>query len=361
MLDSTLDGAFKEDDSDRWMKDAVLKTLEHEQYADEDSLETAIVGESKKLSDKLAEQLLTEMEKRRPGAIKEYLPGFTSRLYDLWGCALDYLQVEYEFAGWLAKMCLIRVSTDCEGTPHKVRAVAGLQARACRVTAEILRLISGGFAAGANARWRTLHEITVIASFLADRDDDVSQRYIDSYSLEQCKEVDEYQSHCDITGCEPYTSEDVRLNEKRRADLVEKYGDDFVKGDYGWAAKALGMKKPTFAKIVGETHFKAFRPDYKLSCRDIHGGASALFEDVGVRGDMPLLLLGPTNAGLETAGWKTAHSLAQNTSTILGLSPTSTSSAGLSALVQIARRAQNEFADAAEAFARYEAELDNGT
>ena len=207
MVDFKIDGAYSEDDSDRWMQEALVKTIDPERYADADALQTAVEGETKRLSDQLTEQLLTKMEKRRPGAIKEYLPGFTSRLYDLWGHALDYLQIEYELAGWLAKMCLIRASKDCEDTPHKVNAVAGLQARGCRVTAEILRLLSGGFASGANARWRTLHEMTVIAGFLAERDDDVSQRYIDSCLLDQYKEVNEYQRHCDITGCEPYTPE----------------------------------------------------------------------------------------------------------------------------------------------------------
>jgi hypothetical protein len=39
-----------------------------------------------------------------------------------------------------------------------------LLVRGCQVTDEILCLLENGFADGAMARWRTLHEITVVAA-----------------------------------------------------------------------------------------------------------------------------------------------------------------------------------------------------
>jgi uncharacterized protein DUF5677 len=42
-------------------------------------------------------------------------------------------------------------------------ALTRLHARSCQVSSEILTLLHNGFADGAHARWRTLHEISVIA------------------------------------------------------------------------------------------------------------------------------------------------------------------------------------------------------
>ena len=41
-----------------------------------------------------------------------------------------------------------------------------LHARSCQITMEILALLKSGFADGAHARWRTLHEIAVTALFI---------------------------------------------------------------------------------------------------------------------------------------------------------------------------------------------------
>src|SRR3546814_3616998 len=48
-------------------------------------------------------------------------------------------------------------------------ALARLHIRACRIAEEILLLLENGHTAGAQARWRTLHEVTIPATLIADR------------------------------------------------------------------------------------------------------------------------------------------------------------------------------------------------
>jgi uncharacterized protein DUF5677 len=57
-----------------------------------------------------------------------------------------------------------------------VSALVLLHSRACSVAAEIEMLIRAGYADGANARARTLHEIAVIAFFLAEGGDELARR-----------------------------------------------------------------------------------------------------------------------------------------------------------------------------------------
>lgn len=52
-----------------------------------------------------------------------------------------------------------------------------LHARGCQIGYEIYLLLSHGFADGAHARWRTLHEISVVASFISTHGQKVAESY----------------------------------------------------------------------------------------------------------------------------------------------------------------------------------------
>lgn len=52
-----------------------------------------------------------------------------------------------------------------------------LHARACQVTFEVITLMENGLADGAMARWRTLHEIVIVAELLAKHGEQLAVRY----------------------------------------------------------------------------------------------------------------------------------------------------------------------------------------
>ena len=52
---------------------------------------------------------------------------------------------------------------------YLVSALTRLHARACQVASEVLVLLREGYADGAMARWRTLHELAVVAMYLQSR------------------------------------------------------------------------------------------------------------------------------------------------------------------------------------------------
>jgi hypothetical protein len=59
-----------------------------------------------------------------------------------------------------------------------------LLVRAWQVTDEILCLLENGFADGAMARWRTLHEIHVVAAVLMRHGESITERYLAHQAVE---------------------------------------------------------------------------------------------------------------------------------------------------------------------------------
>jgi len=57
-------------------------------------------------------------------------------------------------------------------------ALTRLHARALLTASEVLALLRTGHASGANARWRTMHEISVVAQFLSKHGGPTAERYL---------------------------------------------------------------------------------------------------------------------------------------------------------------------------------------
>ena len=94
---------------------------------------------------------------------------FEYNMYRRWGKALDALEM------------LILLSFECGDAFNsffREKAVSEndlvfevltrIHARACQVAYEIFTLLKAGYADGAHARWRCLHELTVIGVFIAE-------------------------------------------------------------------------------------------------------------------------------------------------------------------------------------------------
>ena len=61
---------------------------------------------------------------------------------------------------------------------HRFEALVLVHARACLVVSEIHALLRTGHAYDARARWRTLHELSVVASVLGEGDGALANRFL---------------------------------------------------------------------------------------------------------------------------------------------------------------------------------------
>ncbi len=196
-------------------------------------------------------------------------------------------------------------------------AVTRLYARGCQVGFEILLLLRNGFADGAHARWRTLHEICVEARLISQNGNNVAEQFLLHSQISNYQEAELYQKYYQVLGYAPPDQVEIDTTKGIRDELINRYGKSFV-GNYGWAAQILNMKRPTFVdleRIVGLDHL---RPFYKLANANVHSGSKGAMFRLGSPLERDnVLVAGPSIYGLGEPGQNTAYSFHLLTQTLL--------------------------------------------
>jgi len=137
-------------------------------------------------------------------------------------------------------------------------------------------LLKAGYADGAYACWRSLHELAVTAYFLLEHRGDTPHRYLDHAAIERSRAATQYQQHCQTLGHEPFSAEELAELKKGFDEAIARYGEPF-EGDYGWAAEALRNPRPTFTQIEASLDMSHWRPYFRLACQSVHAGSQGLF------------------------------------------------------------------------------------
>ncbi len=241
---------------------------------------------------------------------------FRDRLHGRWKEGLDRLEMLLMIAQEAGDIYIEDLKEDGseeeEESPSDGRmleALVALHVRACRIASEVLCLLQGGFADGANARWRSVHEVAVTAMFLVEQGGNIADRYIDHGAIERLRAAEKYQEHCQTLGFEPYTTEEMNDFATAADAMIHKYGRAF-RGDYGWASEALGTTNATFTQVEAALDMSHWRPHFKMACQSVHAGAQALEFCLSVpEGASGMLLAGASDAGLADPGHLTAISL----------------------------------------------------
>lgn len=153
---------------------------------------------------------------------------FRKRLNKTWKPAIDQLEI---FISFNLEYGVIVSDSYRQENPNDVKfeTLLRLHARSCQIACEILELIKGGFADGAMARWRSLYEVSVLANFLEKGTEELCQRYLDYYFVENYFETLEYQKNCERLGYEPLSEEEIEESKSLVEAQKEKYGNDFGK------------------------------------------------------------------------------------------------------------------------------------
>lgn len=201
----------------------------------------------------------------------------------------------------------------------KVEVLTRMQARGVQVANEVFTLLINGYPDGAMARWRTLHEITIIAIFINENGNKCAERYLDHDDVVLYKSALQFQKNCEKLGHEPIEKQDLENIEENYKLVIEKYGTEF-KDDYGWANPNI-KRKATFYIIEQAVDLGHMRPFYKYACDNVHAGPRSLFHKVGLL-DNDILLTGPSDYGFAEPGHYTAMSIAMLTVELITLYPT---------------------------------------
>jgi len=246
------------------------------------------------------------------------ISSFKERMEERWGEGLGYLRMLLTCSRDIGQDTLKRHNkSKSRQRIHRRWVLLRLHARACQITDEIVCLMENGFADGAMARWRTLHELSVVASLIADGDEDLAERYILHDAVEVKRQADEYDATQVSLGFAPLGKRMRRTIELRYQTVLDRFGKEFTY-PYGWAAKHLGHKKPTFKELQIAANRASMNSHYKLASFNIHAGARSLFFNLSSIGDQDVVLGGRSNAGLVDPGERAAQSLALITSLYMG-------------------------------------------
>ncbi len=237
-----------------------------------------------------------------------------------------------------------------------VDVITRLHGRAVQVAREVQVLLRNGFAEGALSRWRTLHELAVVAMFVAQKGADVAERYSAHFDADSVRAGRQYQKFAPALKYAPMPEFEQRRLDRLKLELETKYGKSFF-GDYGWAAEALQVARPTFAQIEAAIELDRFRPYVGLASNAVHAGAKGTYFRLGLIGNEDVILTGASNAGLEEAGRLAAHSLAQISATLLMLQTNADSIIWSRVLLALCKKVEHEFVVVKQRIEREERQL----
>ncbi len=243
---------------------------------------------------------------------------FENNLYAIWGKAISQLEVLVGLAMEAGENMVDFVTRGKSLlTETKWVVLSRLHARACQIAGEIVALLKAGYADGAYARWRSLHEVTVVLAFIFDHEDTIAEQYL------MHDDIEEYKSAVHELELFPALAEDEEFMlyydslKAQRAELARSYGQYFLE-DYGWAAGVIKGSRPTFRKIEQKMNLSHLRPYYREASHNIHASVRGTFSRLGLHPDInDLLLAGASDFGLAGPGHLAALSLSQATVILL--------------------------------------------
>ena len=150
-----------------------------------------------------------------------------------------------------------------------------------------------GFAEGAMARWRALHELAVVSLFIG-YDEELAERYRLHEAVESWKAAVQYRKHTEKLGLEPITDAEFGQMEADVAMLKKRFGKGYGES-YGWAVERLRKiwKRATFDKIEEAAELGHLRPYYQLASHSVHANPKGAFYRLGLVDQTEMLLAGP--------------------------------------------------------------------
>lgn len=279
----------------------------------------SIINES---SDTESEKYFLNIKKRTSLILRgnnKNQKSFNKLLGKKWGKLLDLLEVFVILSEDIgADFTDDIINLPVKNTSARFEVLSRSHARSCQVSKEIITLLRNGFADGGHARWRTLHEIAVETNIINRNDDELARKYLDHDLVQKLEAAKAFSKYDQEFGGENVTKEELQDLEIACKELAKLYGQDFL-NENGWAASLNGKPRTKFFDLELLAKFAHMRPQYKLACLNVHGGARALLFRPGLRydGDENFLLTGSSINGLANPVQNTAYSLLQITAALL--------------------------------------------
>lgn len=284
-----------------------LKRLDSEKIMD------VMLNFSEDIKNNLIQNSPQLIEKRR-----KYVSDFYELNFQRWGKAFDLFEI-------LIATCIEVGEKFIEFyKPHAIEKneiqfdiVVRHHARACHMAQEILCLLKSGFADGAHARWRALHEVNVIAMFITKHGYETAKRFYDYEIVESYKGMLMHKEYEDRLQEKAPSQSKIDATKVLYDEIKEKYGKEFTK-PYGWATHIYLDRKATFDRLEKDVKLEHWRPYYKWASFKTHASPKGIISNLGLsEAEEEILLVGHSDAGMLIPADQAGLSLSQITYTLL--------------------------------------------
>lgn len=299
------------------------------------------------IADKMADDIVKKSRKDVKKAVafenKQKL-GFEKRLYKSYRNSIDaYLEllgVSIEAIENHRKITYDNLGEKDTFLPFLLR----LHARIYRNANEILALMRSGYGSGAIARWRSMHETTVVLAYAKEIGPQIIKLMEDHAAVSSYKSMKVFQDHAEALGEKPFSSYELRLAEAKYNRRLNKYGPHF-KSDYGWAWAASGHTLNNFRDLEQHVGIDHLYPYYRHSSLSIHMEWRSLMigEEFEALNDPGVALIGPADYGFEEAVSLSLLTLAYATILILTYNLSYESMVYAKVIMSVEQRAQELF------------------
>jgi hypothetical protein len=274
-----------------------------------------------------------------------YIGNIQKGTYLMWKEGLDQLEQFIALnLDWGTKLINEFETNDDSEQKHLFSALIKNHSRSCLMSEEILHLLKGGFPDAAFARWRSLYEIAVTATFIGLRGEACAETYLDHEIVDElkCHQLDhELQA---ARGIKPQSDDCMKDLERAFQEMLEKHGDSF-KNPFGWAAATLGQKNPQFRDLeasLGQNHMRVI---YKRASHKIHAAANGISTSLGTQsfGPNAPMLRTPIHKGLGAPAILCAKSLSQTSLVITTLFNNAECLIEMNLFTELVRRIEKAF------------------
>lgn len=236
------------------------------------SVPEAVQTTLERVADLVTDKILTQaLEHTTALNKKEDLRAQT--VQQLWGMAVGKLNIlRYLVVEW--NQAATKLKKGAYANSNTTLALSRITSRAYDIVGEVIALARAGYADGALARWRSLHEICVIAMFLRKHSDECAKMYLSHSIIEELRLIESGEANGTIGAKNREDNLYLRTLKKHKMELINKFGPAFAK-DYGWASVELGRAKITFRELESNVELEILRQGYQQANSTIHGGSLA--------------------------------------------------------------------------------------
>jgi Family of unknown function (DUF5677) len=246
---------------------------------------------------------------------------FCNDLRSSWRPALDAMEtqigVSREIGYAVAHGCVLPVERLRRRGLSRLNVLVRLQARAMRIASETLVLMNNGYADGAHARWRSLHEVAVVAAFIEKFGNKAARLFLDHETWEVRRSARAQMRVWPNLVNDREFMKQVTFAERRLKALTIRHGKGFD-DEYGWAAPFV-KGRPTLRELEAAVDLSIIRPHYQVASYNVHAGPKGIAEGLAHGGELSrdVIFAGPSPFGLDEVGKLVAWSLLIITNSLL--------------------------------------------